>query len=342
MWMTIGALLLLDTAQAACPADQKAMSDAVRATQQAYESGDKDSFGTLYAEVMELTGCVSELMLPQNVAWLHQLRAIAAWEEGNTNGVVMAFRGALSARPDYDPGFVLAPQGGGLRHQLERAQLRQAQLGGGGSVDLGRGPVYVDGIPSSGPVPTERAALVQWRTSSGEMESCYLFGGGDWQAFALGTPTVVVAPKALASAPLAESTAEVESAIKSALAELEAQVPAEEVQPAETAVPPPEPVASSEAQAAAALPEAPRERIPKLGLLIAGGTSGVLGITGLIVAAKQKSKWEEMEDRGFFLVEDEEAAHKAFRINQVTGYGGYVLSAASVGLFLGVRAGGKF
>ncbi len=169
--MSLLLLALLTPLRAACPASAWDLSARADRAVAAYERLEVERF---QAEALELSlelPCLAEPASPEAAARVHLVVALNAWTQRDEDRVHEALRGLLSLQPDYQPGVSLAPEGSGLAAAFERAR----EAGPGSSASIPGLPLVVDGHPRA-PLPTDRAAVVQWNVESG-LQSRYAWAG---------------------------------------------------------------------------------------------------------------------------------------------------------------------
>ncbi len=164
-------MLLTAPLQAACPVGVVELGEQAAAAVVAYEQLEVERFQTLAHELVEGVPCLDQHVSPDAAAQLHLVTALDAWTRRDEEQVHAALRALLALQPTFEPGIVVAPEGGGMAAAFERARVA-----GPGREQAAQGLlVVVDGRQGAA-LPLERAALVQWTATSGALQSRY-----DWE-----------------------------------------------------------------------------------------------------------------------------------------------------------------
>jgi len=145
--------------RAACPADTQELSTEVQAAGAAFSAMDLDGFVAARARAAEDLVCLAEPLTPPDAAAYHRMEALAAFLERDSDGVVTAFRAALSVQPAYELPTSMSPPGHPL-HTLYQA-ARDAPTAEPLAMLVPPGAtVNVDGLQST-TRPADRPAVLQ-------------------------------------------------------------------------------------------------------------------------------------------------------------------------------------
>lgn len=175
--MLLSALLALglSPAVAACPASAEAVQMDADEAYAAYLAFDVSGFSSQAVALRKEVACLSEPVDPATAARIHLVEALSAWLNKDSKHVMSAFRGVIAVSPGFTLSADVAPAGSQVRSFFDAA----VAVGAGGWTPVLNSQLSytVDGRTSAAGIPSERAAIVQVRSSSG-IQTWYLSGGG--------------------------------------------------------------------------------------------------------------------------------------------------------------------
>lgn len=158
-WLAVSLLAVPAWADAACPADVRALQAEVEAATGAYVQMDPAAFGQARDRAREALGCLTEPIPPSLAAAYHRMEALDGFIARQPERTVVSFRAAVAADPAWTMPDRLAPKGNVLRQQFDEARA----LPPSATVPVGPPPgahVTVDGSHLE-VRPTERPAILQ-------------------------------------------------------------------------------------------------------------------------------------------------------------------------------------
>ncbi len=175
MFLAFALTLGLSVAEAACPASADAVREGADGAYAAYLDFEVADFSARAQVLRGDVACLTEVVDPATATRIHLVEALAAWLQKDQKHVMASFRGVLAANPGFTLSADVAPTGSQVRSFFDAAR---AVGGGGWTPVVNAGVSYtVDGRPSAAGIPSERAALVQVRSSTG-VRTWYLNGDG--------------------------------------------------------------------------------------------------------------------------------------------------------------------
>jgi len=179
--LSLALALATNPIQAACPCPPAALMREVELAYRDYTAFELDAFTVRIRELRPQLECLDTPITAPMARQLHLVLGLQAWLDQDPRLMAAAARGVYAVDPSFQPGPDIAPEGSRVRAVFTTAR----QAGPGGQLALEGVILTVDGLDSSGVLPAERAALVQWRDHGGGARSHYLDG--------LGVPEVLVA-----------------------------------------------------------------------------------------------------------------------------------------------------
>ena len=162
-------------ARAECPADVAHFRVHVDAAQAAYGGFDVPGFQQEAGELEAEVACLSGVPAPATIAQVHLIGALSALLDQDEPRMRASFLALRATDPAFMLSADLAPAGSQQRSVFEAAATSPASKPR--PITREGLQVWVDGKPNARAVPTRRAAVVQVRGPSGELQSWYLQGG---------------------------------------------------------------------------------------------------------------------------------------------------------------------
>lgn len=165
--------------------DRAALRARLEAAEDAWRDLDNAAFTERRDALQRDLPCLTEVLLPRDAAWVHQIEAMQSYllmnsgvgdPQARAQEVKQSWRAALSAEPSLSVSAEIAPPGVPLRDLLDEARLQ----GGGAAAQLPRlsgAGLSVNGALSE-TLPAEHPNLVQWLDDSAEVQAtAYLAAG---------------------------------------------------------------------------------------------------------------------------------------------------------------------